>query len=100
MSKQRRPPETAPGADRGGRDAERRPETALPEQEGLGNAAVQERISGRGADGGASDLDVVRDVAFPLVERAALALQLETRGAEQVERFLAILDRSHLPADR
>lgn len=65
---------------------------------GLGNQALQAQLASEGR--GPVPFDVVRDAAFPLVERAVLSLQLEPRGAAEVSRFVEILERSHLPEER
>lgn len=61
----------------------------------LSNRAVAEQLAGLAPEKRDVGLDTVRDVAFPLVERASLALHLEPRPAADVERFLAILERGH-----
>ena len=91
MAKQRRPTDHQP-AHRADQASAR-----APSAEGaLGNAALQDQLAGVDAQAG---LDVVRDVAFPMVERALLALQLEPRGSE-VDRFVEIVERSHLSEER
>ncbi len=96
MSKQRKTPEQAPV---GSRSEGSRAKEAESGREGPGNAAVQDQISGRAADG-AVGLDVVRETAAPMLDRAALALQLFPRERTQVERFAGILEKSNLPDDR
>ncbi len=99
MSKQRKSPEQAaperevekPGVGVG-------PESATPEHAGLGNAAIQARMAG-GSVEEATPFDVVRDTALPMVGRAALALEVEPKGA-LVDRLVAIVEQSELPAER
>jgi len=74
-------------------------EVSIPEQDELGNQAVQAQMGGEGS-GEVVAFDVVRDVAFPIVERAILALQLFPPEHVRVDRFLEILAHSHLPEDR
>lgn len=87
MGKQRRPTEHLPAV----RADEERGHAV---DAGLGNAALQAQLAG-----GEVGLEVVRDVAFPMVERAILALQLEPRG-EATDRFVEIIERSHLSDER
>ncbi len=47
-----------------------------------------------------ADLDLVREIAAPLVERALLALALPARPPAQVDRFVEVVERSALPAER
>src|SRR5687768_11595921 len=65
----------------------------------LGNQAAWAELSG-GAGPGRAPLDVVRDAAHPLVERAILALQLEPRTDREVARYVEIVERSKLPPDQ
>jgi hypothetical protein len=91
MTRQRKQaPEAIPARGATGSEREIVPESAV------GNAALQDRLAG----GDVADLGRVREVASPLVERAVLALQLVPRGSEQVQRFVDILARSHLPDER
>lgn len=76
----------------------------LAEQQSLGNQAA---LQGAELEGGllgeaGADLgvDFVRDAAFSLVGRGVLALQLFPTPSGQLERFLDIIERSHLPGDR
>jgi hypothetical protein len=100
MGKQKKP---ARGPEQATPEQEisRLPETAIsvPEQDELGNQALQAQMSGEGSDEVVA-FDVVRDVAFPMVERAILALQLGPPEHARIDRFLEILARSHLPEDR
>jgi hypothetical protein len=93
MSKQRKTPDQAPAGPRVEAGRAREPEAAGP-----GNAAVQDVMAGRVVETRAP-LDVVRDVAAPMVDRAVLALQIYPRGPE-VDRFVQILERSGLADDR
>ena len=68
----------------------------LVDQGALGNEALQERLAEPAKE--SVPLDVVRDVALPMVERAVLALEL--RAAAGSDRFIEILEASHLPDDR
>jgi len=72
---------------------------SVPEQDELGNQALQAQMSGEGSDEVVA-FDVVRDVAFQMVERAILALQLGPPEHVRMDRFQEILARSHLPEDR
>lgn len=99
MSKQRKTPEQASPE----REAEKPgvgvgPESATPEHAGLGNAAIQARLAG-GAVEEVTPFDVVRDTALPMVGRAALALEVEPKGA-LVDRLVEIVVQSDLPVDR
>lgn len=90
MSKQKKPgraPQPAP-------PERARAPSALDREVSPGNQALQDEV------GATVDLDVIRDVAFPLVERAILALQVVPRDADRHERLVEILERSHLPEDR
>ena len=84
-------PERAPA-----RAPERDP--ALADQEALGNRALQQRLAT--TEDTAVGFDAIRDVAFPQVERAILALQLVPREPERQARLVEILERSHLPEER
>ncbi len=87
------------GADQGvGRAPEVDP--MLLEQGALGNQAVQAQLGGESAADGDVGLDVVRDVAVPLVDRASLALELGPVDPARHQRFVDILDGSKLPDDR
>jgi hypothetical protein len=66
----------------------------------LSNQQVQAQLGAMRTGPAAVDLDTVRRAAFPLVERAILALQTLPVDAERVNRFVDILSRSHLPEDR
>ena len=76
----------------------------LAEQQSVGNqAALQgaELTGGLLSDAGSElGADLVRDAAFSLVGRGVLALQLFPTPTGQLERFLDIIERSHLPGDR
>lgn len=98
MSKQKRPgrsPEQAPDKETPAPGVE----ASVPEQDALGNLGFQARIDGDGQDA-QPGLDVVRDVAFPMVERAILALELTPPDSSRMDRFVEILEASHLPDDR
>jgi hypothetical protein len=99
MSKQVRGKGQAPPEARQASGGRARPESALDAAELLfGNAAAQEGLLGVEPAGDA--LDAAREVAMPVVGRAVLSLELLPRDSAQVERFLKILDQSHLPLDR
>lgn len=94
MPKQHRTP--------GQKPPERREEGPKSEQTGeiVGNAALQERMAGGAVtQSGVAPLDVVRDTALPVVGHALIGLQLVPRG-DQIDRFVDVLSRSHLPDDR
>lgn len=95
MSKQRKSPEQV---EPDKKTSSGGPESATPEHAGLGNAAIQARIAG-GDTSEETPFDVVRDTALPMVGRAAIALQVEPRGAQN-ERLIDIVQRSDLPQDR
>lgn len=88
----------APGAER---DPELGLDPTVVQQGAVGNQALQDKISGqeRGTPQ-VSDPDLARDTAFPLVERALIALQMLPRPQADVDRFVQILERSHLPEER
>ena len=48
----------------------------------------------------AAELDVVREVAAPMVERAALTLELPSLSADKVDRLVSIVEGSRLPSSR
>lgn len=102
MAKQRKAPEQAPPdqreAEKPGVSTGLGPESATPEHAGLGNAAIAARMAGAEVEQ-ATPFDVVRDTALPMVGRAALALQVEPKGA-LVERLVEIVVQSELPEDR
>lgn len=73
----------------------------LVEQGAIGNEALQTMLGTEHTPAEADvGLDVVRDVALPMVERAVLALELSTVAGGRPERFVEILEASHLPDDR
>lgn len=95
MSRQKRiAPQQVPGAASEQARAPSSEHAELDELQ-LGNQAHQDRLSAADAS-----LEVVRDAASPLVERAILALQLEPRDAGEVERFVEIVERSRLGEER
>lgn len=61
----------------------------------LGNRAVAEQLSGGSTETRELAFDTIREVAFPLLARASLALHLEPRPAEEFQHLVAILERSH-----
>ncbi len=65
----------------------------------LGNQAFAARLGG-GSSPETVSFDVVRDTAIPLIERAALALELRPEPGEVIDRYVEILEASHLPDDR
>ena len=99
MGKQRKTPEQAPREPSKSAGPAHGVDPSLAEREGLGNAEIQARIAGGGVESTVASLDVVRDTALPLVGRAILALQMVARG-DELERFVAIVEKSNLPADR
>ncbi|MCO4746557.1 MAG: hypothetical protein KC912_17315 [Proteobacteria bacterium] len=90
MSKQRK---TGREAGHKSASAQKAPETSTESL--VGNRAVADQFSATEVDRKEPGLDTVREVAFPLIERASLALHLEPKPAAEVERFIAILERSH-----
>ncbi len=83
----RRPEHAAPerATEAGGKDVS-------PELSADSNAAAQLQV-------GQPDWAAVREVAAPMVQRTLLALELQPRET-QLDRFVAILERSKLPEDR
>jgi hypothetical protein len=65
----------------------------------LGNRAFASRLA-RTRSPLTLPFDVVRDTALPMIERATLALELRPRPAAVIERYVAILETSHLPDDQ
>jgi len=73
----------------------------LVEQGAVGNEALQGLLGTDHETGEAGvDLDVVRDVALPMVERAVLALELSAVAGVRPDRFVAIVEASNLSDDR
>jgi len=72
----------------------------LAEQDVRGNQALQAQLGGEHAPEPEVGMDVVRDVAVPVVERAVLALELGPLDSERHDRFVEIVQASHLPEDR
>lgn len=95
MSKQKR---TSPSHAPATRAPSEQQEEASGELD-FGNQAAQEQLGGPVQVEPVS-LDVVRDAAIPMVERAILALQITPRREAQVARFVEILQRSRLPEER
>lgn len=95
MSKQRR---TASVPGRSPESAAEQARAALVT--GLGNSDLQARLGGAEvAAPESAGLDVVRDTALPLLDRAAVALEITPRGPIN-ERLVEIIAQSALPADR
>ena len=93
MSKQRRPPERRSQGPASQVDTQRESgeqDVVLSNQD-LRDALVS-------ADG--VDLDLVREIAAPLVSRSILALQMFPQPGAQLDRFVHILENSRLPDDR
>jgi hypothetical protein len=73
----------------------------LAEQDARGNQALQAQLGGdQVAEPQQVGMDVVRDVAVPLVERAVLALELGPLEPGRHERFVEIVEGSRMPEDR
>lgn len=107
MSKQQRPPQRATEQASAGRtDVAREHEPSVGEQAVLGNQALAAQLEGGasaelgGRTSSAGPLESARAEALPRVERGILALSAEPRSAERVDRFVAVLESSKLPADR
>jgi len=70
---------------------------SLVDQAALGNAVVQARMeSGEGLAAQGPGLDVVAEVAAPMVQRAMATLQLDAADAERHARRIEILEQSRL----
>ena len=78
---------------------ERDVDPTLLDQEVIGNAALQSQVEG-GVVAEPIDFDVVRDAALPLVERSALALEMDGLEADKFTRLQQVVTDSLLPDDR
>jgi hypothetical protein len=90
MAKQKKPPAKSPSLDRNHRS-----ESVISQVAFVSNAEFQESL-----DAGGVDMEVIRDVALPMVDRGALALQLSPPDPAKIDRLVDIVERSALPLDR
>ncbi|TNE92855.1 MAG: hypothetical protein EP330_00285 [Deltaproteobacteria bacterium] len=94
MSKQRKSSHS-----QGQRQGQSSDGASLDAELGVGNHALAEELGGMAAAVPPADDDTVLEIAFPWLEQAALALHLEPRPDAEIERMVALLERSHFDRD-
>lgn len=95
MSKQRKPSQqtTRKAGDGAARDVG-------VEGDLRGNQALASGLTAGSEERASGDIEAVRAVAFPWLEQGSLALHLEPRQPDEMQRLVDIVERSHFDVQR